>query len=151
MKPLWLILLLLGVCACQPSPNPSLQLLPLPPYRYEFTDGAAQNRIDYFYIDPAPSDTAQLKQTLPAALLAKIPDNNEAYTLYSVYVYQKTAALDPQQTLQPAVLRASHKQALISYSRWNNGRLTLSYLLENGMVVYDLLTGQAVSPAWEFD
>ncbi|MET0090131.1 MAG: hypothetical protein ABW068_08970 [Candidatus Thiodiazotropha sp.] len=152
-----LFVLLLASCESNTLPPwsaESMQLHPLSPITYLFDSEAGTNRIDYFFID---SDYISISDARFRAALQKLAETAHSnlteknYGISSIYVYRRTSKLNHEFSGDAEALRGVFDNDIVSYSRWNKGQLDIFYLLDDGKVVFNLLTNESVDPPWEFD
>lgn len=126
-------------------------LQPLSPRTYAFVSpqGAACNH--YFFVDKPRPDQAAFREALRQNIEAAHDRVSKQQALYSVYVYERNAQLNPIFAGDAAALRGVHDNALLAYARWRHGVLDIFWLMEQGEVVFDVLTNKPVIPTFEFD
>ncbi len=129
----------------------SIHIEPLSPYRHAFTGHYGNSRADYFFSSRGDWRDARYRARLADIVRATAGDAPRDLDLYSLYVYEKTATLNAGFDGDAGALRGVHDTDLISYARWNHGNMDVFYLIEDGNVVHDMLTDEAVDPPWEFD
>ncbi|MET0029299.1 MAG: hypothetical protein ABW101_16840 [Candidatus Thiodiazotropha sp.] len=129
-----------------------MQLHPLSPITYLFDSEAGTNRIDYFFIDSDNISDARFRDALQQQVeIAHTQLTDKNYDISSVYVYRRTSNLNHEFSGDAEALRGVFDNDIISYSRWNKGQLDIFYILDDGKVVFNLLTNESVDPPWEFD
>lgn len=142
--------------ACGQTSNPSadnkpMRLTPLPPYHHVFSNQSGNHRIDYFFVEGDRRRDARFREELQRLVKAEQSKAPPTDGFYSIYVYQKTAALNEGFTGGVDGLRGVYDGDLISYSRWNSSEMDIFYIIDQGNVVFDMLKNREVSPPWEFD
>ncbi|MCU7918077.1 MAG: hypothetical protein KZQ95_06920 [Candidatus Thiodiazotropha sp. (ex Epidulcina cf. delphinae)] len=128
-----------------------MQLKALSPNTYEFSNDTGKYRVDYFYLDTVYRADPGFREALRALVEkahAKVPP---AYDVSSIYVYRKTEMLNQDFSGNADALRGVYDNDLVSYSRWNQQAIDVFYLIDEGNVVFDLISNEAVSVPWEFD
>jgi hypothetical protein len=151
------LLVLLPACAPEPPPvaeSPTMPptFSPLSPGTHEFdAPGGGRARNDYFTVAAPRRADADFRTGLLRLLrqqhqaLASVPP------LHSIYVYERTARLNPQFQGGADDLRGVHDKDLVAYARWTAGREDIVWLIHQGQVVHDLQADRPQEPPFEFD
>jgi hypothetical protein len=129
----------------------AMRLHALSPYVHEFANETGKYRIDYYYIDAADPANVEFREQLRVLVEeahARLPRTDG---VSSIYVYRRTETLNRNFAGNAEALSGVYDKDLVSYSRWNEQDIDIFYLVEDGLVVFDLLSDRAVSEPWEFD
>ena len=144
-----LIILFTLFVACIQNKSEDLQLVALSPKTYEFKAGENKNRIDYFFAEGNFSYNTSEYENLRNKIDEKIKDVNvKEYHLYSVYIYKETGIINKEYKNGREGLDG-HNKDLLAYLRYSEGRMDIFYIIDQGNVVYDKLSGKEES--FEFD
>ncbi|SFA54184.1 hypothetical protein SAMN04488511_11352 [Pedobacter suwonensis] len=144
-----LIILLLVLTACNNSKQQNFELKPLNPDVQQFKSGTNNNRIDYFYIRGnffyKKSTYALLGDKVNRKINSAIlPD----YDFYSVYVYRDLDLPNKKDGGGINTFDGQNKN-LVAYIRYKRGHMDIFYIINNGNVVYNLISGKEMD--FEFD
>ncbi|SFC44240.1 hypothetical protein [Kaistella jeonii] len=116
----------------------------LPPTTYEFKSEGKNNRIDYWFSegDFVYQKKEYIKLKAIVAEKADSVTDLQGYTLYSMYIYKKTDILNANYDKGREGLDG-HNQDLLAYIRFNKGKMDVFYILKDGNVIYDAVSGKA--------
>ncbi|MFF5380941.1 hypothetical protein [Pedobacter suwonensis] len=144
-----LIILLLALTACNNRKQQHFELKPLSQDVKQFKSGTNNNRIDYFYIRGnffyKKSTYALLGDKISRKINSAIlPD----YDFYSVYVYRDLDLPNKKDEGSSNTFDGQNKN-LVAYIRYKRGQMDIFYIIKNGKVVYNLISGKEMD--FEFD
>lgn len=134
------------VCSCvEKTPHKNKEHLkdaiikPLSPYTYEFEgQNKTWNRIDYFYLKGEVSYSEDFYKQVQKAIEMHVSPFDKEYDFFSIYVYKETDELNASYD-KPRVYFDGKTKDLLAYVRLNPKQIDLFYILNNGIVIYDLI------------
>jgi len=144
-----LIILLLVLAACKNGKRQNFELKPLRRNVQEFKSGKNRNRIDYFYVKGnftyEKLNYALLEKKVKTELNSAVVQD---YDLYSLYIY-RDADLSQKKYDGAVNTFDGQNEKLVAYIRYKQGKMDIFYIIKNGKVVFDLISGN--EEYFEFD
>ncbi|MGJ1263869.1 hypothetical protein [Sphingobacterium spiritivorum] len=136
------LLLFVVITGCAAQKKGDFELKDLVSAGYEFEKEGNTNRIDYLYADGdfsyRPEEYKLLKRK---AEEKKAGLSRKEYALHSLYIYKKTDIINQHYGEGKEGLDG-HNRDLIAYIRYNANKMDICYIIEEGNVVYDVVTDQ---------
>ncbi|MGJ1430080.1 hypothetical protein ACR79M_00400 [Sphingobacterium spiritivorum] len=137
-----ILLLFVVITGCVAQKKGDFELKELVSGGYEFEKEGNTNRIDYLYAEGdfsyRPEEYKLLKHK---AEEKKAALTNKKYTLHSLYIYKKTDIINQHYGKGKEGLDG-HNRDLIAYVRYSGDKMDICYIIEEGNVIYDVLTDQ---------
>ena len=119
--------------------NQNIEITPLSPFHHEFIDQNGKlNNIDYYYMSGNYSSNDEFNKQLEDIIISRQKNISSKYNFFSIYVYRKTKEIN-ENYKKDKNLFDGHNNDLIAYIRFEEKKLDMFYIIEEGIVTYDLL------------
>lgn len=152
-----LMILLTGACKSDTKSIQKVKITSLHPYSYTFqslqdADSVKSlNKIYFFSANLSNQPDEDQKKQLYDLVISEKKKIKGHYRLLSIYIYKINKELNENYKSDQNSLLSAHKADRTAYVRWENDKMDIFYILENGNVVYDILEKKEISPPYEFD
>ncbi len=129
--------------------NYNLRIKPLSPYSYEFRDNQNNlNNIVYFYLDEELANDFSLNEKIEKTIMSQYNKVDSKYVFNSIYIYRKTNILNNKYSAKSNSFDGFNDDLLV-YARFVNKKLDMCYVIDKGIVTYNVIENKKVN--FEFE
>ncbi|EKT3967189.1 hypothetical protein NTJ12_002271 [Flavobacterium psychrophilum] len=119
--------------------NQNIEIMPLSPFHHEFKDQDGKlDNIDYFYLSADYTLNSQFNKQLEEIIINRQKNIDSKYKFYSIYIYRKTDELN-ENSKKDKTSFDGYNNDLLAYIRFENKKLDIFYIIDDGNVIYDII------------